>query len=135
MTTATKSPVAKPTGMLAFIVAGREIRCKTVHGKCLILYYCSNVNREGSFFKSTLDICAQTTIAESTVREINAKLREMGMLSWVKGSNLKHHANTYTLNLTKMQAMAESTKQSRDDAKEKSRQQAAARARRYREKH
>ena len=125
----------KKTGMLAYIIAGREIRCKTVHGKCLLQYYCSNVNAHGSFFKSTLDICAETTLAESTVREMNSKLKQMGILSWVKGSNLNHRANVYTLNLEKMQEMAEVTTQKRDDSKDRIKQQWAERARRYREKH
>jgi hypothetical protein len=128
--------VGKPiTGMLAYIVAGREIRCKTVHGKCLLLYYCANAGKDGSFFKSTLDICAETTLAESTVRRVNAGLKVMGLLTWVEGSNLTHRANAYTLNLSKMQVMAASTKQGRDSSKDIIKKQWAARARRYREKH
>jgi hypothetical protein len=121
--------------MLAYIIAGREIRCSTVHGKCLLLYYCTNVNRGGSFFKSVLDICAETHLAESTVHRLNSGMKELGILSWVSGDWRKGLSNTYTLDLSKMQAMSEQTQKGRDAAKEKSRQKAAERARRYRANH
>jgi hypothetical protein len=127
--------VAEPTGFLAYIVAGRDFRCKTVQGKCLLQYYCSNVSKDGTFFKSMLDICADTSIAESTVREFNGKLKGMGVLSWIEGSNLTKRANTYTLHLTRMKALVEAGKKLRESAKQKAREQSAERSRRYREKH
>jgi len=126
-----KKPV---TGMLAYIIAGREIRCKNAHTKCLLLYYCCNVGKTGSFFKSMLDIHTETGLAESTIRELNGRFKQMGFLSWVAGSNLQKRANTYTLDLDKMQSLAEATLTFHNANKNRIRQQWAERARRYRRK-
>ena len=124
--------MSKPTGMLAYIVAGREIRFKTVHGKCLMLYYCSNVNKEGKFFKSMLDICAETTLSEKTVRRLNSAMKSMGVLSWTEGTNGK--ANDYQLNLSKMEHFVAITAKDRIATKDKQRHQWAERSRRYRDR-
>lgn len=117
---------------LDYIRAGREIRCKTVHGKCLLQYYCSNVTTGGKFFKSMLDICAETTICERTVRRLNNNLKGMGVLTWIEGRPGK--ANEYTLHIGKMREYVEQTANSREASRDRQRHQWAERSRRYRER-
>lgn len=127
--------MAKPiTGMLAYIVAGREIRCSSVHVKCLLQYYCSNVNVDGSFFKSTLDIYADTKLSESFIHRTNAKWKDIGLLSWVEGDWRKRLANRYTLNLAILRTLATDCEKHRDKAKLSFNQKAAERACKYRAK-
>ncbi len=126
--------MAELTGMLAYIVAGREIRCSNPHVKCLLQYYCSNVNKEGTFFKSMLDICAETRLCEKFVRNTNNEWREKKILDWIEGDWRKRTANTYTLNLDLLKRLAAKSEKSCDDVKERERQLAADRARRYRER-
>src|SRR5713101_7844857 len=80
------APRKEPTGMLAYIVAAREIRTKDVNRKLLLLYYASNVGSHGSFFKCLLDISLDTGLSESTVQRINKDWQDKGILSWEKGS-------------------------------------------------
>lgn len=127
--------MSEPNGMLAYIIAGREIRCSTPHVKCLLLYYCSNVGRDGTFFKSLLDISFETGLADSFIRKTNEEWRKKGVLTWVEGDWRKKTANTYTLKLDLLKKIAENSKKQRDDVKEAARQKAADRARRYRESH
>jgi hypothetical protein len=126
--------MANVTGMLAYIIAGREIRCSTVHGKCLLQYYCSNVNRGGSFFKSTVDISSETKLSERFIRKVNATWKQNGFVTWVRGSNLTGDANRYTLNLEKLQAAAAQSEDPRDKARILSNLKTAERMRRYRAK-
>jgi hypothetical protein len=126
--------MAEPTGMLAYIVAGREIRCSTAHAKCLLLYYCANVGKDGTFFKSLLDISFETRLSDSFIRRTNDEWRKKKLISWVEGDWHKGLANTYTLNLPLMQKMAEHSKKQRDDVQEIAREKTAERVRRFRER-
>jgi len=127
--------MAEPTGMLAYIIAGREIRCGTVHAKCLLQYYCSNVNKDGKFFKSMLDICAETKLSRAFVAYTNDDWKKKGVLSWAEGDWRKKTANTYTLNLAILRKIASDSQKACAESKERERQQAAERARTYRERH
>jgi hypothetical protein len=126
--------VVEPTGFLAYIIAGREARCKTIASKCLLQYYCSNACKDGTFFKSTLDICIDTRISERTVRRFNDGLKGFGVLTWVEGDSFRHLANAYTLHLPKLKEFAVASKKQHEAAKDKARELSAERSRRYREK-
>ena len=129
------APRKEPTGMLAYIVAAREIRTTDVRRKLLLLYYASNVGSHGSFFKSLLDISLDTGLSESTVQRINKDWQGKGILSWDKGSVARSLANTYRLDLSKLQKAVESTRRDFESAAQRSRRKAADRAKRYRERH
>jgi hypothetical protein len=90
------------------------------------------VNKEGSFFKSTLDICAETRLSERFIRKTNAGLKQNGFLTWVKGNNLTGDANRYTINLEKLQAAAARSKEPRDRIKLLANLKTAERMRKYR---
>jgi len=120
------------TGFLAYAIAGRSVPAKTVHAKCLMLYYCANVDAHGSFFRSMFDICYDTRLSESTVRRLNKEWKSIGLLSWVEGSNLTEKANVYTLDLEKLQAFAATRKPERERIKKKVLN--AARQQRFRDK-
>ncbi len=127
--------MAKPiTGYLAYCVAGRAVPAASVQAKCLILYYCTNVNEHGTFFRSMFDICYDTRLSERTVRKLNTAWRAKGLLSWVEGSNLKKKANTYTLDLAKLQSFAESAKDKATVDRIKRNIAHAARQQKYRDK-
>ena len=128
-------PRKEPTGMLAYIIAAREIRTTDVNRKVLLLYYASNVNSHGSFFKSLLDISLDTGLSESTVQRINKDWQDKGILSWEKGSVTRSLANTYRLDLSKLQKAVESTRRNFEGAEQRRRRKAADRAKRYRERH
>jgi hypothetical protein len=128
-------PRKEPTGMLAYIIAAREIRTTDVNRKVLLLYYASNVNTHGSFFKSLLDISLDTGLSESTVQRINKDWQGQGLLSWEKGSVTRSLANTYRLDLSKLQKAVESTRRNFEGAEQRRRRKAADRAKRYRERH
>lgn len=99
--------MAKPiTGFLAYCIAGRSVRAANPQAKCLMLYYCVNVDEHGTFFRSMSDICYDTRLSNRFVRKTNAAWRTAGILSWVEGNDFKHKARTYTLNLEKLKAYA-----------------------------
>jgi len=127
--------MAKPiTGYLAYCVAGRAVPAASAQAKCLMLYYCTNVNEHGTFFRSMFDICYDTRLSERTVRKLNAAWKAKGLLSWVKGSNLKKKANTYTLDLAKLQSFVESAKDKATVDRIKRNIAHAARQQKYRDK-
>jgi hypothetical protein len=127
--------MAKPiTGMLAYIVAGRETRYGSVQLGALVRYYCSNASKHGTFFKSMFDICFYTRLSERFVNKANAALRSQGVLSWVEGNSFKKKANTYTLNLAKMQSFVEPARENAQVALIKKRLMDAARQQRRRDK-
>jgi AraC-like DNA-binding protein len=128
-------PRKEPTGMLAYIIAAREIRTRDVRRKVLLLYYASNVSSHGSFFKSLLDISLDTGLSESTVQRINKDWQDNGLLSWEKGSVTRSLANIYRLDLGKLQQAVKSTRKNFEGAEQRSRRKAADRAKRYRERH
>src|ERR1035438_8783136 len=122
------APRKEPTGMLAYIIAAREIRTTEVSRKLLLLYYASNVGRQGSFFKSLLDISLDTGLSESTVQRINKDWQGKGLLAWEKGSVTRSLANTYRLDLSKLQKAVESSRKAFEGAEQRSRRKAADRA-------
>jgi hypothetical protein len=127
--------LGKPiTGMLAYIVAGRELRPTSPYAKCLLQYYCSNVNKHGSFFKSAFNIQFETGLSERFIRKTNAKWKTGGLLSWVQGSNLTKRANTYTLDLEKLQKFVSQSIETHNAYTLKLRQQSAERSQKYRER-
>lgn len=126
--------MAEPSKFLQYIIAGRDARVSSMTGKCLLLYYCSNVSNKGTFFKSFLDICTDTKISESTVRRFNNRMRDMGVLSWVEGNSLTHKANEYTMHLPKMQEYVVNSRAAHDADKVKAREKSAERSRLYRER-
>jgi hypothetical protein len=124
------------TGMLAYIVAAREMKCGSVHSKCLLLYYASNCGKDGSFFKSTVDIAAETGLSERFIRKTNAiwESTAVGILSSIQGSSVKHQANTYQLNLPKLRSICDKNKTAIEDRRTREKRKAAERAARYRAK-
>lgn len=125
---------AETTGMLAYIIAAREMKCGSVHSKCLLQYYASNCGKEGSFFKSTVDISAETGLSERFIRKTNAlwESEAVGILSTVQGNWMKHQANTYRLNLSRLQSVSEKNKLQIEDRRTRAKRKAAERAARYR---
>jgi hypothetical protein len=127
--------VAKPlTGFLAYVVAARNLRPPDVHAKCLLQYYCSNVDDHGTFFKSVLDIHMETALSPAYVHKINAQWKKIGLLSWVEGNSFQKKANTYTLNLEILRKAMENSINKYEADKVKIKQQWAVRSRRYRAK-
>jgi hypothetical protein len=127
--------VAKPiTGMLAYIVAARNLRPPDVEAKCLLQYYCSNANEHGTFFKSVLDIHMETALSPAFIHKTNAQWQKLGLLAWVAGNSFQNRANTYTINLEILKKASEGSIRKYDADKMKLRQQWAARSRRYRAK-
>ncbi|MGA9932224.1 MAG: hypothetical protein WBQ13_14860 [Terriglobales bacterium] len=127
--------MGKPlTGMLAYIVAARDLRPPDVRAKCLLQYYCSNVNQHGTFFKSVLDIHMETALSPATIHRINAQWKVIGLLAWVEGNSFQKKANTYTVNLEILRKAAEASIKQYETDKAKVKQQSALRSRRYRAK-
>jgi hypothetical protein len=122
------------TGMLAYIICAREMKCGSVHSKCLLLYYAANCDRHGSFFKSMVDICAETGLSESFVRKTNAYWEKVGIMSSTEGNWAKHLANRYHLHLTKLRGVCAANKKQVDQAKVAAREKSAQRSQRYRSK-
>jgi hypothetical protein len=122
------------TGLVAYLRAARAIRCRTVNAKCLLLYYAVQVDENGHFFKSTLDIAAETGLEESYINRTNADWQEKGILTWTKGNSLTHKANEYTLNLAKLRELMVSSREAVEKAKQTARDKAAARSKKYRDK-
>jgi hypothetical protein len=106
------------TGFLAYVIAARELRATNAHRKCLIQYYASNAGNNGTFYKSMLDICAETCLSERFVQTANAAWKDAGVLSWTQGSNLSGKANTYQLQLKKLQDAARTSRKNVDAAKD-----------------
>jgi AraC-like DNA-binding protein len=129
------APRKEPTGMLAYIIAARSVRTRDVKRKVLLLYYACNVGSQGSFFKTLLDISLDTGLSESTVQRINKDWQGKGLLSWEKGSVTRSLANTYRLDLGKLQRAVESSRKDFESAEQRSRRKAADRAKRYRDRH
>jgi len=122
------------TGMLAYIIAGRNLRPSSPYAKCLLQYYCSNVNTKGSFFKSTFDTAYETGLSERFIYKTNAKWKELGILSWEPGNSFQKKANAYTINLEKLLVAVEKSIRDHDKSVTTKRQKWAERARRYRAK-
>jgi hypothetical protein len=120
--------------MLAYIVAARNLRTASVEAKCLLQYYCSNVNEHGTFFKSVLDTHFDTALSERFIHKSNAKWKDMGLLSWTQGNSFKHKANVYTIDIAKLKTVSENSIKQHDAEKNKVRQQWAERQRRHRAK-
>jgi hypothetical protein len=134
MSTESKKSKAIPTGMLAYIVAAREMRCASPHSKCLLQYYASNVDRQGKFFKSLLDICAETGLSQSFVRKTNAYWKKINLLSWEEGSWTNGKANVYRLSLPHLKAYLQNRRPEIETTKLHMRQQSAVRVKRWRSK-
>ncbi len=121
-------------GFLAYVVAARELRPPDVEAKCLLQYYCSNVNDHGTFFKSVLDIHMETALSPAYIHKVNAQWKAIGLLTWVEGNSYQKKANTYTLHLEILKKAAENSIKRYEADKVKLREQWAARSRRYRAK-
>jgi hypothetical protein len=125
--------VAKPlTGFLAYVVTARNIRPTDVEAKCLLQYYCSNVDEHGTFFKSVLDIHMETALSPAYIHKTNAKWKTLGLLSWVEGNSFQKKANTYTLSLEILRKVMENSIKKYEADRVKIKTQWAARSRRYR---
>jgi hypothetical protein len=128
----------KTSNFMAYIVAARQMICKGTicpgsSSKCLLLYYCSNVNKDGKFFKSTLDICLETGLAESTVYTLNALWEKWTMLTVTRNDWRSGKANDYQIHLKVLQQLSENTQVIRKDKTESAKKKAAIRSQRYRE--
>ena len=124
----------EPTGFMAYVVAARELRASSAHRKCLIQYYTSNVGSTGSFFKSMLDICTDTCLSENFVRKINIEWQKAGLITWGSGSNLTGKANTYQIDLHKLQVAAKQSMTKKDAIKKAVKDKAAVKQAAYRAK-
>jgi hypothetical protein len=132
-----RTAVDKPkelTGMLAYIAAARELRCSSVHAKCLLQYYASNVNQHGKFFKSTADISAETRLSESFIRKTNAVWEHIKLIAVVAHPRSDGKANDYSLDLKRLRIAVENAKEDKAATKERARLITAERVRRHRAK-
>ncbi len=120
--------------MLAYVVAAREVRCSSVHAKCLLQYYASNTNKHGKFFKSTHDICAETMLSESFVRKTNAVWEAMKLLTITEHKRSTGLANDYAFDLRRLKLAADQSTPAKEEAKDRAKRMAAERQRRHRDK-
>lgn len=120
------------TGMLAYVIAARELRASTVHRKCLIQYYASNTRADGSFFKSISEICAETGLCKTFVYAANTEWEKNGFLQWSRGNGIEGKANLYQLCLKKLQSAAEKSRKHVDAAKSDLRKKSRERQAKYR---
>lgn len=125
------------TPFMRRLIAARRMICKgkictNVSSKCLLLYYCSNADNDGCFFKSTLEICLETGLAASTVYGLNAKWQTWGLLKIVKHDWRSGDANDYTIDLKTLEECSDRTQSLKADKIAASKQRAAERAKRYR---
>jgi hypothetical protein len=128
------TPKKEYTGFMAYVVAAREIKCSSASKKCLLQYYASNVNKDGSFFRSMLDICAETSLAESFVRKTNTEWEAKKILKCIEGNWRDGKANVYILSLPVLQQIARSSRSIIDKAKDVMRDKATKRMQKYRAK-
>ena len=124
---------------MAGVIAARQtiVRgtlCPNVSSKCLLLYYCVNANRQGKFFKSTLDIILETGLTEKTIRKYNALWKQWGLLSVTEHDWRSGKANDYEINLATLEEVSRRTLALKTDKKDIAKRKAADRAKRYREK-
>lgn len=119
------------TGFLAYVIAAREVRASNVIRKCLMLYYASNTNEHGAFFKPLLHISIDTGISESTIQRLNAEWEKLGILTWKSGDASK--ANQYQLHLPVLRKFVESSKVAFDQKHKLRLERDAARAKKYRD--
>jgi len=124
--------VANETGFLAYVVAAREVRSSNTLRKCLLLYYASNVNNTGSFYKSFLTASLETCIPVSTIQRLNDEWQTAGILTWASGTADK--PNTYQLHLPKLREYVESSKTGFERRQKVKLEKAAARSKAYRER-
>jgi hypothetical protein len=136
--TKTKEPRVL-TQFMAGIVAARQMICKgnicnNVGSKCLLLYYCCNANRFGKFYKSTLDICLETGLAESTIRELNEKWQTWKLLTVTSHDWRSGKANDYEIHLPVLLEVSKRTQELREPRTQTAKLKAAARSKKHRDK-
>lgn len=128
------SKMNEMTGMLAYIITARELISASVSAKCLLLYYASNVNKQGRFFKSVLDIRIDTGLSEKTIRTLNEKWRSLGILTVTEHSYESRKANDYELHLPRLKEILSTQQEQKKQKKDKMRLANAKRAQKWRDK-
>ena len=119
----------------AMCIAAKELRCKSVQMKCLIMYYAINANSRGEFTKPALDICADNGMAERTVRYINAILQDSKVLTITRPVNMSGRASIYKLSLTVLRAAADASQSAVEKTKQLARDKARDRQAKWRKEH
>jgi len=122
------------TGMLAYIVAARELFCTSVSSKCLIQYYCSNVDEHGRFFKSTLDISIDTGVSAYTIRTANKNWSKFGLLTIIEHPWWSGKANDYKVHLGKLQELVQKRLENKEKKKQTLKKGGAERTERWKSK-
>ncbi len=120
------------TGFLAYIQAARETMCKKPTEKLVLLYHASNVNINGTYFKTYAEMSAETSLPISQLEYWNNQFKERGILSWTTGSGIHAKANTYRLNLKALRKYAEDRKAFMVNRTKEAKANAAERSKRYR---
>lgn len=125
----------KATGFMAYVVAAREL-CGPAHKKLLILYYATNVNKDGAFFKSYTDITRETGLSERTVRRINTEWKKKGLIQYTTAKYGSGKANAYQINLGLLERVSATSRQETTvvDAATRASIKHAERQKRYRER-
>lgn len=127
-----KSQGKELTGHMALWVAAKAIRCKTLQGKLLLLYYCGNADRTGHFFKSYVDAVIETGISERTIRRYNKEWEAHGFMRTVEPAKFSGKSADYYLSIPEMQKWASTSPV--DKLKDAARHAANERIRAWREK-
>ena len=97
------------TGHMALLVAAKAIRCKTLQGKLLLLYYCGNADSTGYFYKSYVDAVIETGISERTIRRYNEEWEKHGFMRTVEPAKFSGKSTDYYLSIPKIQAWAKAS--------------------------
>jgi len=120
------------TGLAGCVAACRELIVGTVGAKCYLQYLASNVtSNDCTFFKSTQDAAAYTNLSEHTIRSLNKKWKELGIISITEHPWWSGDANDFVMHLPKLFSMVKAqradgtqdAKKLKAKAKNKARQQ------------
>lgn len=124
--------MVKATGFLAYVRAARELLCTSVSRKCLILYYATNCDEHGKFFKSTLDISIETGVSEKFIRECNKDWQKYGLITVTEHPWHSGKANDYQIHLGKLQSLVKDRVEKKNKAKLIAKKKAVERTLRWR---